>query len=116
MGLFDGTKFERPVTCEACGKAMADCRCPRNAAGQVLPPSGQTAVIRLEKRPGGRVMTLIEGLDPAASKLPELLKALKLRCAAGGAIGAGSTIEIQGDHREAVAQHLESLGYRTRRR
>jgi translation initiation factor 1 len=115
MGLFDGTKFERPVTCEVCGKAMAACACPRDAAGKVLPPSKQTAVIRLEKRPGGRVMTIVEGLDPVASDLPGLLKALKGRCAAGGAVSEGA-IEIQGDHRDATAQHLESLGYRTWRR
>jgi translation initiation factor 1 len=115
MGLFDGTKFERPVTCEVCGTAMAECTCPRDAAGKVLLPSKQTAVIRLEKRPGGRVMTLVEGLDPVASDLPALLKALKSRCAAGGAVSEG-VIEIQGDHGDAAAQHLESLGYRTRRR
>src|SRR5687768_722170 len=95
MGLFDGSKFERPVTCEVCGKAMGECVCPRDAAGRVLPPAKQTAVIRLEKRPGGRVMTLVEGLDPVASDLQALLKALKNRCAAGGAV-AGSVIEIQG--------------------
>jgi translation initiation factor 1 len=114
MGLFDGTKFERPVTCEACGKPMSECGCPRNAAGQVLPPSKQTAVIRIEKRPGGRVMTLIEGLDPCASDLTGLLKAMKTRCAAGGAV-ADATIEIQGDHREAAGEYLASLRYRTRR-
>lgn len=115
MGLFDGTKFERPVTCEVCGKAMAECTCPRDAGGMVLPPSKQTAVIRLEKRPGGRVMTLVEGLDPVASDLQALLKALRSRCAAGGAVAANA-IEIQGDHRDAAVQHLESLGYRTKRR
>ena len=115
MGLFDGTKFERPVTCDVCGMAMGDCACPRDVGGKVLPPSKQMGVIRLEKRPGGRVMTLIEGLDPVASDLEALLKALKSRCAAGGAV-SGSVIEIQGDHRDAAAQHLESLGYRTKRR
>ena len=60
-------------------------------------------------------MTLVEGLDASASDLAGLLKALKTKCAAGGAVGEGA-IEIQGDHRDAVVAHLESLGYRTRRR
>lgn len=115
MGLFDGTKFERPVTCEICGRAVGECGCPRDAAGKVLPPSKQTAVIRVEKRPGGRIMTLVEGLDSSASDLPGLLKDLKGQCAAGGAV-SDAGIEIQGDHRDAIALHLESLGYRTKRR
>ena len=32
-GLFDGTPLVRPVTCQRCGKPLADCRCPRDAAG-----------------------------------------------------------------------------------
>ena len=115
MGLFDGTKFERPVTCDVCGKPLADCACPRDAAGKVLPPSKQTATIRLEKRPGGRVMTLVEGLDPSASDLAALLKTLKSRCAAGGTV-TDATIELQGDHRDPATELLTSLGYRTRRK
>lgn len=115
MGIFDGTKFERPVTCDVCGKPLAECACPRDADGKVLPPSKQTATIRLEKRPGGRVMTLVEGLDPSASDLPALLKTLKTRCAAGGTVADGA-IELQGDHRDAAVEVLGSIGYRTRRK
>ena len=115
MGLFDGTKFERPVTCDVCGKPLSDCACPRDAGGKVLLPTKQTATLRLEKRPGGRVMTVIEGLEPSASDLPALLKSLKSKCAAGGTV-ADATIELQGDHRDSALELLASLGYRTRRK
>ena len=114
-GLFDGTRFERPVTCEVCGKPMDECACPRSAAGKVLPPSQQTAIVRLEKRPGGKLVTLVEGLDAHASDLPALLKLLKGRCAAGGTVQE-DTVQIQGDHRPAVEQALRAQGYRVKSR
>lgn len=112
-GLFDGTRFQRPVTCAVCEKPLAECRCPRDASGQVLLPSQQTAVVRLEKRAGGKVVTLLEGLDPKASDLEGLLKQLKGRCAAGGAVQEG-LIQLQGDHRQVVAEVLASKGYRVK--
>jgi len=112
-GLFDGTPLERPVTCEACGQALADCRCPRDASGRLLPPVRQTARIRLEKRSGGKWVTLVAGLDPSASNLGELLRQFKHRCAAGGAVQDG-VILIQGDHREAAGELLAAAGYRVK--
>ena len=112
-GLFDGTPLQRPVTCEICGKPLAECRCPRDASGQILLPNQQTAAARLEKRPGGKVVTVIEGLDPTAADLEGLLKQLKNKCAAGGTI-ADAAIEIQGDHRAVVEAILQSQGYRVK--
>lgn len=115
MGLFDGTKFERPVTCETCGKAMTDCACPRDAHGNVLLPSQQTAVVRVEKRVKGKTVTLVEGLDPTANDLEALLKSLKNRCAAGGSVDrATGTVEVQGEHKENVAGVLKGMGYRVK--
>jgi translation initiation factor 1 len=114
-GLFDGTPLQRPVTCEVCGKALADCQCPRDAAGNVLLPNQQTAIVRLEKRPGGKVVTLVEGLDARASRLDDLLKLLKTRCAAGGTV-QDNAIQIQGDHRPAVGETLKQLGYKLKLR
>ena len=113
-GLFAGTPLERPVTCEACGRVLEDCDCPRDAEGRVLRPRDQTAVIRREKRRKGKIVTVIRGLDPTASDLPGLLKQLKTICGAGGTITDEGTIEVQGDHRETVAQMLREAGYRTR--
>ncbi len=114
-GLFAGTPLERPVTCEFCGKPLADCICPRDAEGNVLPPSRQTAVIRIEKRRRGKTVTTVSGLDPVASDLPAILKQLKSTCAAGGTVShTGDMVEIQGDHRERIAAMLTEMGYKTR--
>src|SRR5258708_329397 len=113
MGLFDGTPLERPVTCERCGSVMEECRCPRDASGKILLPTQQTATIRLANKGKGKWVTVIQGLDPAASDLPALLKSLKARCASGGT-AKDDCIEIQGDHRTLIAELLSSLGYRTK--
>lgn len=109
-GLFAGTPLERPVTCEVCGKSLDECTCPRDAAGRVLLPKDQTAVISRAKRRRGKVVTTIGGLDPVASDLPALLKRLKRVCAAGGTITEG-IIEIQGDQRDTAANLLRQAGY-----
>lgn len=114
-GLFDGTRLQRPVTCEVCGKPLADCRCPRDAAGKVLLPAQQTATVRLEKRPGGKIMTVVEGLDPQASDLESLLKQLKTRCAAGGTV-QDAQLQIQGDHRTTIGDFFRAAGYHVKTR
>jgi translation initiation factor 1 len=111
MGLFDGTRLERPVTCERCEKPLPECKCPRDASGQIVVPGEQIALLRLEKRGKGKIVTLVEGLDPDASDLSSLLKQLQSRCATGGTLRE-KCIELQGDHRPAASQLLESLGYK----
>ena len=109
-GLFDGTPLERPVTCEACEQPLAQCACPRSESGKVLLPKDQPARVGREKRRKGKTVTVITGLDPAASNLDAILAQLKSACAAGGTINEGK-IEIQGDHRERVLSILRDLGY-----
>jgi translation initiation factor 1 len=115
MGLFDGTPLQRPVTCAVCEKPLIDCSCPRDAAGNVLLPKDQTATLRLEKRPGGKLVTTINGLDARATELDALLKQLQSRCAAGGTVQDGR-IQLQGDHRTAVAESLKSAGFRVKQK
>ncbi len=108
-GLFDGTKWERPVTCERCEQSRTACRCPRNAAGAIKLPRDQPARVRREKR-DGRVVTVVTGLDPVASDLPALLKAFRTALGVGGTVKDG-TIALQGDHRDALVARLRALGY-----
>lgn len=112
MGLFDGTPLQRPVTCEVCGKALAECHCPHAEDGRVLLPNQQTARIGIEKRIG-KTITLIGNLDPRASDLPSLLQKLRKSCASGGTVKDG-IIELQGDHRQAAADALREIGYKTK--
>ena len=108
-GLFDGTPLQRPVTCERCEQPRERCTCPRNAAGEITLPDSQPVRVRREKR-GGKVVTVITGLDPVASDLPGLLRQFRAALGAGGTIKDGA-IELQGDQREPVLARLRELGY-----
>jgi translation initiation factor 1 len=107
--LFDGTEFERPVTCPACGKAREDCACPRDAEGNLCTPADQDARVRREKR-RGKWVTVVTGLNPHATDLKKLAKALKSTCSAGGS-ATDDGVEVQGDHRDKVVDILKRLGY-----
>ncbi len=109
-GLFAGTPLERPVTCAVCEQPLESCQCSRDGDGEVLLPADQTAIIGLEKRRKGKVVTTISGLDPQAADLKAILKKLKSDCGSGGTI-SDNTIEVQGDHREKIASELKKLGY-----
>lgn len=108
-GLFDGSPLQQPVTCAQCGKAVADCACPRDAAGEVCRPQDQPARVRREKR-RGKWVTVVYQLDPQATDLKALAKRLKNACSAGGAVTADG-VEVQGDHRDQVVQLLRADGY-----
>ncbi len=113
--LFAGTPWDRPPTCERCGKPEAECDCPPPVpAAKLLPPESQTARLSLEKRPRGKVVTVIAALDPAGNDLPALAARLKSQCGTGGTLKDGR-IELQGDHLQAADSALQTLGYRTRR-
>ena len=113
--LFTGTPWDRPPTCERCGKLEAECACPAPAVEPVrLAPETQTARLRLEKRAKGKVVTVVGDLDPQGNDLDELAARLKARCGAGGTVKDGR-IEIQGDNRERVVAELEKLGYKVKR-
>ncbi|MBC7833550.1 MAG: translation initiation factor [Phycisphaerales bacterium] len=108
-GLFAGTPLERPVTCPRCGAPLDRCACPRTQAGDILLPKDQPARVRLERR-RGKVVTVISGLDPAASDLPGLLKSLRSKFGAGGTVSELG-LELQGDHQAKAVHVLQSLGY-----
>ena len=65
----------------------------------------------MEKRPKGKVATVVRGLKADANNLPALLTQLKNTCGAGGTID-GDVLEIQGDHADRVAKVLEKIGYK----
>jgi translation initiation factor 1 len=114
--LFAGTPWDRPPTCERCGKPESECGCPPPVVEPVrLPPETQTARLRLEKRAKGKLVTVVANLDPEGNDLAGLAAQLKSRCGAGGTVKDG-LIELQGDHLSAVEAALKALGYKTRRR
>jgi translation initiation factor 1 len=114
--LFAGTPWDRPPTCNRCGKLDSECDCPPPAVEALrLPPAGQTARLGLEKRARGKIVTVIGSLDPETNDLPALAARLKASCGTGGTIKEGR-IELQGDHLQTVDAALLALGYKTRRK
>lgn len=113
--LFAGTPWDRPPTCERCGELESVCRCPPPTVEPVrLPPGSQTARLRVEKRPKGKVVTVVRNLDPAGNDLDALAATLKGRCGTGGTVKDGQ-IELQGDHLDAAEAALLALGYKAKR-
>ena len=113
--LFAGTPWDRPPTCDRCGKLESECGCPPPVAEPVrLPPGSQTARLKLEKRPKGKVVTAVNGLDPEGNDLDDLAAGLKARCGTGGTVKDGA-IELQGDHLAAAEAALTAIGYKVRR-
>lgn len=112
--LFAGTPWDRPPTCDRCGQLESECACPAPvAAPKRTPPETQTARLRVEKRPKGKVVTVVRNLDPDGNDLDALAARLKGRCGAGGTVKDG-TIELQGDHLAGAESMLVSLGYRVK--
>ncbi len=94
--------------CPRCG--MDPCVC------QVvdLPPKQQTAYIQRDrKRRKGKTVTVIAGLQHNTAAYKSLLTELKTFCGAGGTLKDGE-LEIQGDHRDRIADKLRELGYKVK--
>ena len=114
--LFAGTPWDRPPTCQRCGQLESECACPPSTVEpKRLPPETQTARLGVEKRPRGKVVTVIGSLDPEGNDLASLAAMLKTGCGTGGTLKEGR-IELQGDHLQAVETALRGLGYKTRRK
>ncbi len=83
-----------------------------------LPPAQQNLkIMRDKKGRGGKVVTVISGFALTEADLTELSKTLKGLCGAGGTVkdeDGLQIIEVQGDHREKVAEKLKALGYKVK--
>jgi translation initiation factor 1 len=77
------------------------------------PTAPRDGVVRLFRDRGGRngkTVTVIHGLPERGPALEGRLSELKRLCGAGGTVKDG-VVEIQGDHRERLAERLRTLGY-----
>jgi translation initiation factor 1 len=99
----------RAKRCKRCGRYP--CRCQLRGS---RPPDQQEAHIRREtKGRGGKTVTAVRNLDLTPADLKALSKHLKRACGTGGTAKNG-VVEIQGDHREKVAEVLRGMGYKTK--
>lgn len=83
---------------------------------KAAPPPGfpDDGVVRLSREKGGRggkTVTVVRGLP--AGDLEAQAADLKRLCGAGGTLRDGA-IEIQGDHRERIAERLRTRGYQVK--
>ena len=86
----------------------------RTEGGNFLPPQQQIVYLHREsKGRGGKAVTLVKGLVLSEGDLSALTKKLKQICGSGGTVKDG-VIEIQGEHREKIADTLLKLGIRSR--
>ncbi len=90
--------------CPKCGLPKEICVCEEIARGQ------QNITIAVDRRRYGKVMTIVDGLNPHDLDINTLVSNLKSICACGGTIKDGK-IELQGDHRNKVKESLEKMGF-----
>jgi len=111
MRLLAGTPYDRPPTCDRCGKPESDCNCPPIHLPKVAATSDRKTIrLAIEKRKKGKMVTVIGGLWARQNDLPALLSKLKSRCGAGGSLD-GDTIEVQGDHLDRLRTLLAEAGF-----
>lgn len=76
-------------------------------------PRGQTR-LRLERRAGNRVATIVTGLPGTDSAAAALARELKAACSTGGTYKDGA-LELQGDQRARVEELLRARGIPSKR-
>jgi translation initiation factor 1 len=100
--------------CPACRRPVADCTCRSRAAA---PASRGDGIVRVGRHTGGRggkVVTVVRGVDTDAAGLATLGRQLRTLCGSGGTVKDG-VIEVQGDHCERVIGHLQQSGWKVKR-
>lgn len=90
--------------CPKCGLPKEICVCEDIAREQ------QRINIVVDKRRYGKMMTIVDGINPHELDIDTLISNLKTICACGGTIKDGK-IELQGDHRIKVKESLEKMGF-----
>lgn len=83
---------------------------PAPRQSPAIPDDGVVRLFRERGGRGGKVVTVVRGLRERGTALDERAGELKRLCGAGGAVKDGA-VEIQGDHRDRIAERLRTLGY-----
>ena len=94
--------------CPDCGRALDACVCKKTGA-----PAKGDGIVRIARQTKGRKgkgVSLVTGLPLAGAELKALAKDLKQKCGTGGTVKNG-VVEIQGDHRQTLAEELRKRGY-----
>ena len=93
--------------CNKCGLPQEVCVCEdiaKEAQGQIS--------IEIAKRRYGKLVTILNNIDPAAvgGDLQAFAKKMKTHCACGGTSKNGQIV-LQGEHKKKVTEKLLSMGF-----
>jgi translation initiation factor 1 len=100
--------------CPGCGWPAKDCKCSSRHGVSEAVPGRIVAKLRMEKKGrGGKTVTVVYDLPQNETFLKELAQELKRACGTGGAV-AENTIELQGDLRDRVREHLANKGWQVK--
>ncbi len=69
--------------------------------------------LHLERKKGGKILTIIKGFHKQEDELKLLAKDLKKKCATGGSV-KNNEIVIQGNKRDHIKAILEKKGYKSK--
>jgi translation initiation factor 1 len=88
---------------------------PGNSVSPTLNPANQKITVRLDRKGRcGKSVTVVEGLQISKKNKETLLKELKAGLGAGGTV-KDMSLEIQGDHCDALIAALTKMGFRARK-
>lgn len=99
--------------CPVCRRPVAACACASQRRG-APPGDGVVRISRETKGRGGKTVTLVRGLALDAAALVRVAQQLKAACGCGGTVKDG-VIEVQGEHRDRIAQFLSAQGHTVKR-
>ena len=107
-------KENRTVWSSGDGDMRKDVRYRKPRPQKSLPENQQSVYLHREsKGRGGKTVTLVKNLALSESDLKALAKKLKRACGSGGTIKEG-VIEIQGEHRQKIADTLRQQGFQVK--
>ena len=75
-----------------------------------LKPSEQKVYLHLERKGGGKILSIVRGLKHPKQKLIVMAKELKKQCGVGGTV-KNNEILIQGNFRDKIKSLLINKGY-----
>ncbi|WP_439584419.1 translation initiation factor [Dyadobacter bucti] len=81
---------------------------------ETLSPNQQDLRIWLDRKGGGKVITVVKGFIGTNTDLEALGKQLKALCGTGGTV-KDREVQIQGDHREKVINWLTGKNYKAKK-
>jgi len=78
------------------------------------PPAEQDLRVWLDRRKGGKVVSLVKGFVGNDEDIKELGSHLKKQCGVGGSVKGGEIL-VQGDFRDKICKELSTLGYKVKK-